>query len=163
MVDYWIDADSLMRSKDGPYKIDRVPSFWEFVEAKAEADVVASSVWVYREICAAYEDDPLRIWAEARSGTPLFREPSDDVQSCMKDVTNYVNANYKPEEAQLFLDKADPWLIAHAKADGGIIVTFEVLVGPGAHRVKIPNVCRAFGLHDPINIYQMLDALDWHA
>jgi hypothetical protein len=158
-----MDADSLMQPKDGPYKIERVPSFWEFIEAKAAAGIIASSVFVYREICDAYQGDPLRIWAEARAGTPLFREPSDDVQCCMNEVADYVNGNYEPEQAQLFLAKADPWLIAHAKADGGTVVTFEALVGPGAKIVKIPNVCRALGLGDPINTYQMLDALDWHA
>lgn len=158
-----MDADSLMRPKDGPLKIDRVPSFWAFIEEQAEADIIASSVFVYKEICDAYENDPLRVWAEARSGPPLFRDPSDDVQHHMSEVADYVNATYEPEQAQLFLAGADPWLIAHAKAEGGTVVTFEALVGPGAKIVKVPNVCRALGLSDPIDTWAMLDVLNWHA
>lgn len=69
-----MDADSLMRPKDGPYKHERVPQFWAFIEAQAAANIIATSVLVYKEICEAYADDPLRVWAEARAGPPLFRE-----------------------------------------------------------------------------------------
>lgn len=163
MPEYWMDADSLMRPKDGPYRFNRVPQFWTFIEEKAAEDIIAISTLVYREICDAYDDDPLRVWAEERQGPPLFQEPTEEAFRCMTEVADHVNANYQPEWAQAFLAKADPWLIAHAKAEGGIVVTFEVLVGPGAKDPKIPNVCRALGLSDPINTWQMLDALDWHA
>ena len=81
----------------------------------------------------------------------------------MSEVADYVNATYEPEQAHLFLAGADPWLIAHAKAEGGTVVTFEALVGPGAKIVKVPNVCRALGLSDPIDTWAMLDVLNWHA
>jgi hypothetical protein len=154
-----MDADSLMRPKDGPYKFHLVPQFWEFIAAKAEEGVIASTSLVYGEICNSYDNDPLRIWAEERPGPPLFREPTDAVYACFKEVADYVDANYRPEWAQAWLKKADPWLIAHAKAEGGTVVTFEVLVGRGAKEVKIPNVCRALKLADPINTWEMLDAL----
>ena len=156
MPDYWLDSDALMRPKDGPYSFQLVPQFWRFIEERAAQGVIASSVLVYREICKAHESDPLRAWAEARPGPPLFREPSEAVQRCLGQIADFVNANYRPEFAAKFLGGADPWLIAHAKTEGGKVVTFEALVGPNAKEPKIPNVCRAFGVSDSINTYQML-------
>ena len=160
MPEYWLDSNSLMTPKDGPYKFDRVPQFWAFIEEKVEEGIIANVALVYREICDAYDDDPLRVWAQERPGPPLFPEPTDEAFRCMTEVADYVNANYEPHWAQAFLAKADPWLIAHAKAEGGIVVTFEKLVGPGGKRPKIPNVCRALGISDPIDTWEMLDRLD---
>ena len=157
MPEYWMDADSLMRPKDGPYKFGRVPQFWAFIEEKVAEGIIASVALVYREICDAYDDDPLRVWAEERPGPPLFREPTEEVFQCMTEVADNVNANYEPQWAQAFLAKADPWLIAHAKAEGGTVVTFEKFAGLGTNKPKIPNVCRALGLSDPIDTYEMLD------
>lgn len=110
---------------------------------------------VYKEICDAYDDDPLRTWAEARSGPPLFLEPDETVQRCLSQVVDYVIANYDAPFAAGFLSKADPWIIAHAKAAGGRVVGFERWHGEGAKRPQIPNVCRGLGLPDPINTYEM--------
>lgn len=160
MPDYWLDSDSLMRPKDGPYRFGLVPQFWKFIEEKAAEGVVASSIFVYKEICNAYDDDPLRTWAEDRPGLPLFREPSEAVQRCLGDIADFVNANYNPEWAAEFLSGADPWLIAHARVEGGKVVTFESWHGPNARKPKIPNVCRALGVTDPIDTYQMLVELN---
>ncbi len=154
-----MDSDSLMRPKDGPYKFHLVPQFWDFIERKTAEGIIASSIIVYQEICDAYDDDPLRTWAEARPGPPLFRDPNEDVQRCLNEIADYVNANYRPEFAAEFLADADPWLIAHARTDGGKVVTFEVLAGPNAHKPKIPNICRALGVADPVDTYQMLEEL----
>lgn len=156
MPDYWLDSDALMRPKDGPYKFELLPQFWEFIHEKSIEGVIASSVFVYQEICDAYDDDPLRTWAEARPGPPLFREPDKAVQRCLNEVADFVNANYRPEWAAKFLSGADPWLIAHARAQGGKVVTFEAWHGPNAKEPKIPNVCRALGVSDSIDTYQML-------
>ncbi len=157
-----MDSDSLMRPKDGPYKFELLPQFWEFIDRKSIEGVIASSIFVYQEIMDAYEDDPLRRWAEARSGPPLFQEPNEAVQRCLNEVADFVNGNYRPEWASKFLKGADPWLIAHAKTQGGKVVTFEQLVGPNAKEPKIPNVCRGLGITDPIDTYQMLVELNAH-
>ena len=127
MPDFWLDSDSLMVAKDGPYAFDLVPAFWEFIDQKAVEGIVATSEKVYEEIMNAYEDDPLRVWAQARQGEPLFRTASEAVQLCVNEVADYVQNNYAPEWAARFFKGADPWLIAHAKAEGGRVVTFEIM------------------------------------
>lgn len=63
-------------------------------------------------------------------------------------IVNYVNSNdkYKPEEKNKFLSKADPWLIAAAKACGDTVVTLEQLVDSQSRKVKIPNICQVFNV-----------------
>jgi len=90
-----MDSDSLMRPKDGPYKFELLPQFWEFIDRKSIEGVIASSIFVYQEIMDAYEDDPLRRWAEARSGPPLFQEPNEAVQRCLNEVADFVMSRVK--------------------------------------------------------------------
>ena len=59
-----------------------------------------------------------------------------------------------------FLDRADPWVIAHAGVDGGTVVTSEVRVPENSGKVKIPNVCDQLQVPvRSINVYQMLREL----
>jgi len=161
MTEYWMDSDSLMTPKDGAYAFKLLPQFWELVEAKAIEGVIASSSFVYDEICDAYDHDPLKQWAQARKGPPLFLTPCETAQQCMNEVAEYVNSAYNHRAwIEHFLSKADPWMIAQCKAHGGKIVTFETLHGQGAHEPKIPNVCRALGLPDPINTWEMLTEMN---
>ena len=57
-----------------------------------------------------------------------------------------------------FLAKADPWLIAHAIASGGKVVTQETRAGENSRRAKIPNVCDFFGV-EAMNMDDMLREL----
>ena len=57
-----------------------------------------------------------------------------------------------------FLAKADPWLIAHAIASGGKVVTQETRADEASPRVKIPNVCDFFGV-ESLNMDDMLREL----
>lgn len=155
-----MDSAGLMTPKDGPYQFALLPQFWECIEEKAEAGIIACSSFVYDEILDAYDDDPLRVWATARPGPPLFVEPSEEVQTCVVEVNDYVNAHYAPAWAADFLAGADPWLIAHAMVDGARVVTFETMREANFTRPKIPNVCRALGVATPINTYQMLVELN---
>ncbi|HZR33484.1 MAG TPA: DUF4411 family protein [Terriglobales bacterium] len=43
-----------------------------------------------------------------------------------------------------FLAKADCWIIAHAKAKGGTVVTRESKVDKTSQTPKVPNVCEKF-------------------
>lgn len=53
------------------------------------------------------------------------------------------------------MDRADPWIIAHAIDKGGAVVTHEQRNPKASSKVKIPNVCEHFGVRC-IDVYQML-------
>ena len=62
---------------------------------------------------------------------------------------------FELQQAQSFLDGADPWVIAQAKVDGSVVVTREVPAGTYSKKVKIPNVCLEFDV-EYVNTYTML-------
>ena len=50
MADYWLDADSLIQTKNGPYGFDIAPSFWSFIEQKMNEGTVSSCSMVFEEL-----------------------------------------------------------------------------------------------------------------
>lgn len=157
MPDFWLDADSFIRSKNDFYGFDIAPGFWNFLDQKVADGIIASSRLVYDELHNEVEDE-LSEWVEARRGSGLFVEPDADVQAAFQEIADYVNGHYPSHQAAAFLDGADPWLIAHAKAHGGTVVTFEES-RPHSQKPKIPDICAAFGLQRPIKIWDVLRQL----
>jgi Domain of unknown function (DUF4411) len=153
--DFWLDANIFISSHNGPYGFDIAPGFWAMIEQKAVAGVVASSMLVYDELVSASDD--LRDWVRDHKDT-LFIAPDELVQRQLTAVGAYVQRTYGSVEASKFLAGADPWLIAHAKVHGGAVVTHEVKVPASSKKVKIPNVCEAFGV-PVVNPYEMLRRL----
>ena len=149
MPEFWMDADSLIRPYREAYRFNIVPKFWEFLEEKAEEQVIASSGLVLQELeenSNKEEPDELLIWAKRQQGV-LFLPPTDSVQEVFAQIAENVknNEKYAAHWVQKFLDGADPWIIAHAKALGGRVVTFEK-PEPNSRKVKIPDVAAEFGV-----------------
>jgi hypothetical protein len=69
------------------------------------------------------------------------------VQVSLGEIAAYVQSRYEGPFAKDFLDGADPWVIAHARADNGTVVTHEVRAAENSRKVKIPNVCAHFKVH----------------
>lgn len=161
MADFWMDADSLIIPHRGPYRFESIPQFWDFLKQKAKEGVIASPELVLNKELSADpgdEQDVLEKWAKGLKGI-MFLDANESVQASYKEVVDYVenNSSYKNHWIAKFLDGADPWLIAYAKALGGIIVTFET-PQPEAKKPKIPDVARHFGIQC-INVYNMLAEL----
>ena len=97
---------------------------------------------------------------EISENTGLFIQPDWSTQAESKRVSEYVRETYAQNQNQMrqFLAKADPWLIAHAIAGGGKVVTQETRAGENSRRVKIPNVCDFFGV-ESLNMDDMLREL----
>ena len=156
MPNYWLDSDSLIQPKNGPYGFDIAPSFWNFIEQKMSEEIISSSIMVYSELENGDEDE-LLVWARQQKDNGCFIEPDQIVQTKFREIAEYVNGHYPQHQASEFLAGADPWLIAHAKAYGGKVVTFEV-PAPGSQRPKIPDVADAFEV-ETLNIYTMIREL----
>lgn len=136
--------------------MDIAPSFWRLLDKQAEAGVICSFTTVYAEL--ADGDDELADWVKKRKGTGLFREPSADVQRFFSQIAVYVHARYAEHQAQEFLDGANAWAIAHAKAEDALVVTHENLVNEYSKKPKIPNIRKYFDV-EWLNAYQMLREL----
>jgi hypothetical protein len=151
-----MDANTFIESKNRFYAFDIAPGFWRLIEEQATAGVIKSSTVVYQELISNFNDE-LAQWVTSRKDT-LFVAPDQSVQQSLSNIANHVQSTYRTPEARRFLRGADAWVIAHAHASGGIVVTQEVRAGTGSFKVKIPNVCDQFNVQS-IDLFQMLRRL----
>jgi len=157
MFDFWLDTDSFVRPYREAYRFATIPKFWEFLEQKSKEQVIVSSELVLREL-VDNDSDELGAWAKQQQGT-LFLAPTEAVQQALGQVVESVknNKNYADFWVHDFLGGADPWIIAHAKALSGRVVTFEV-PAPYSKKPKIPDVAAQFGVKC-ISLWDMLTEL----
>ena len=157
MPEYWIDSNVFIQAANGPYGFDIAPGFWVALDNLTASGRIVSSSTVYDELLK--KDDEVAKWArERRTATALFVEPDEGVQTAFQEVAQYVQSEYATNQAAKFLSGADPWLIAHAMASDGKVVTQEARVGDDSIKVKIPNVCDFFEV-ESLNVYEMLREL----
>ena len=135
---YWMDADVFIQSKNGPYGFDIAPGFWRRIELGAADGILRSIKLVYDEL--ARGNDELVDWAKVMNTNGFFVSPDESVQLALRDVAAHVKANWEDPYVAEFFDGADPWIIAQAKADSGIVVTRESAKRPNARKVRIPDV-----------------------
>ncbi len=143
MLRYWLDTDVLIQSKNEHYAFDIAPGFWDSLKTGVDQGVVVTPRRVLDELKKGNDD--LAEWMKSMDKLGLCIEGNAAVQGMVREIGDYVEAHYKdPAEKARFLKGADPWLVAHAKVDGGIVVTREKLVPDDAKPVKIPNICQDF-------------------
>ena len=157
MADYWLDSNVFIEGKKGPYGFDIAPRFWMIIDELTENSLIACPMRVCDELLDGQDD--LSAWAQARRGSGLFEEPEVPVQEAFREVIQHVTLRYPDNQARRrFLNRADPWVIAHAIVQGGTVVSLEGRDPDSSQQVKIPNVCEHFNV--PVgNTYQMLREL----
>ena len=164
MIEYWLDADTLIKPYHTAYQFKIVPKFWEYLEKQAKEQVIVSSELVLADLERGAQQkgspDELLVWARKLKGI-LFLTPTDSVQQVYRQIINSVQNNhrYSPQWIQDFVKGSDPWIIAHAKALGGQVVTFEESVPPSSTKVKIPDVAAQFDVKCT-NLWKMLADLN---
>jgi len=149
---YLLDANVFIQAKNLHYGFDFCPAFWAWLEQKNASGSVASIEKVADELHAG--EDELSGWAEARGGA-FFLPADNEVVPHLSEVSTWASSqNYEPAAVATFLQVADYWLIAHARAHGFTIVSHEV-PSDSTRRIKIPNACIGLGLHC-VSPYEML-------
>jgi uncharacterized protein DUF4411 len=156
MPQYWLDSNVFIEAKDGPYSFDILPDFWVWLVQQAAAGIICSSSMVCAELLEG--DDELAAWVRDRRDSGLFVLPDQNVQTRFTEIADYVKGRYDDANSALFLERADPWVIAHAAVDGGMVITHESLVPETSRKAKIPNVCIHFNVKWA-NTYGMLREL----
>jgi hypothetical protein len=159
LPDYWLDSNVFIEGMKGPYGFDIAPRFWELIDEMIEGGRISCPTRVLRELLDGQDD--LSAWARERRNSGLFIEADPAVQEASAQVIQLVATHYPDNQARRrFLDRADPWVIAHARVDGGTVVTSENRVPDNSFQVKIPNVCDQLQVQvRSINVYQMLREL----
>ncbi len=151
---YLLDANVFIQAKNLHYGFEFCPAFWDWLIASNATGRVFSIDKVGDEITAG--DDELSDWLRLH-GNGLIRRTDSHVASHFGAVSTWVSQQqYEPAAISTFLQVADFYLIAHALADGYVVVTHET-PSESRRRVKIPNACIGLGIRF-MNTYDMLRA-----
>ncbi|MGI6649765.1 MAG: DUF4411 family protein [Bacillota bacterium] len=143
---YLIDANVFMTAHRQLYPFDLAPSFWEQLVEKASDRIVIIEE-VQKEIRRG--QDLLVEWYERECAKfTVLGIPDPKVIHSYRVIINSTNANeqYTPSAKKEFASSADSWLCAYGLAFGDTIVTLEKYEADIKKRVKIPNICREFGI-----------------
>ncbi len=150
---YIIDANILITSSRQLYPFDIMPGFWAQLLEKGEGKLVLIDK-VKEEIYRG--SDELADWLKDHEDEFVYKDMNDTaVVASYGQVIQSVmdNEMYKSAAKADFASVADSWICAHAAAKGYVVVTLETLDTNCKKRVKIPNVCEAFGV-EYINLLQ---------
>jgi hypothetical protein len=117
-----------------------VPKFWEFIEAKLKDGAIRMPKMCFDEVTDG--NDNLAKWCRARKNIGHFCiKSTKEVQERYAVIANHVYAKHKPHAAAEFLKGADGWVIAHAMATTGFVVT-EELRNQYKSKIKIPTLAK---------------------
>lgn len=141
---YLLDANTYIEAKNSYYDMEFCPAYWEWLDKQFAAGVACSIDMIGRELKEG--NDALADWVKVR-GVQFIANDDDATQTAYIAIIDYVMAqNFNPGNRDQFLAKADPWLIAKAMVTGANVVTHESLVSDTTKKVKVPNICKQFGV-----------------
>lgn len=142
---YILDANVFIEACKRYYSFDLCPGFWQSIEHYGTQGILASIDRVRDEL---QEGAPLDQW-KLETAAPLFL-PTDteDVIAAYREVIRWAQQQSRFTDAAkaLFADGTDAWLIAFAKARNLTMITHEKSEPRSKKNVKIPDVCKAFGI-----------------
>lgn len=143
-MSYLLDSNTFIEAKNGYYHFDVCPGFWDWILARHAVGDLFSIEKIGQELNEG--TDELADWAVAPAAS-LFLSPDEKTIAEMKRVTEWVMKQpYDEKNRARFFSKADPFLIAHAIAHKHTVITHETKVAEDSRKVKVPNVCDAFGV-----------------
>lgn len=133
---YILDSSFFIETSRLHLPLDKQPIFWNWLVKLAKAKVISIPSMVYEELIAG--DDRLAVWMQANKEALVNQNAAyDQISRVMAEGYGTI------DEVTLEVLRADPWVIAHALAVGGTVVTSEK---PGKQTAprnkKIPSVCK---------------------
>lgn len=137
-MSYCIDTSAILDGWVRYYPIDSFPGLWANLDRLIEANRLLTSDEVLREL-EAKDDEALR-WAKERPR--LFVELDDPIQAATSEILSRFPNMVDTMRGR---NRADPFVIAVARARGCTVVTGERNRGT-PERPRIPLVCAHFGL-----------------
>ncbi len=157
---YCLDANVFIEAYRRYYAFDIAPGFWEALSEWTAQDIICSPLSVYDEIIRS--QDQLAEWAKGFKDS-LFIVPDGSTVTAYSNIADLAVQHYEPQHVQVFLDGADPWVIAHGKAHELVLVTMESpkaeqiskKTGLIAGEIKIPNICQRVGVRH-INTFDFM-------
>lgn len=153
-----VDTNILVSCYRKIYPFDMAPAFWRQLVEKGGQEIVLIDK-VKEEILR--NEDQLANWLKENENNFTIRGVDKlPIIKCYSEIITSVKENqqYKETAKVEFAGIADSWLCAYGMASGDIIVTEEKYEPNVKKRVKIPNVCREFGI-DYIGLLEFMREL----
>ncbi len=135
---YLLDANVFIQAKNLHYGFDFCPGFWDWLAEQNRGGAVFSIEKVEDELVGVGDD--LSQWAQA-AGAGFFLRPDAALIPALREVAAWASGErYEPAAVTTFLQAADSYLVAHALAQGYVVVTHEV-TATSRKKIKIPDAC----------------------
>lgn len=155
---YLLDSNAFMEAARLYYGFDMVPAFWSWLKGKPLSGRVGSIQAVKDEIMNGEGD--LVDWARAMPSEFWLSDSSASIAN-MARLAAWVSESERPYEQPAvseFMSSADMRLIALAMETGGTVATREAPAPRSKKKIKIPDVCAAFGVAcvTPFDSYRSL-------
>jgi hypothetical protein len=155
---YLLDANAFMEAARLYYGFDLVPGFWRWLKDSSIERKVASVRTVRDEIVQGEGD--LVEWAKQLPRDFWLDDSPESLQNMARlvDWAEGSSQHYVEAAVAEFADSADLRLIAAAMTHGAIVATREKSQPEAQKKIKIPDVCRAFGVSCvvPFDAYRQL-------
>lgn len=159
MPRFWLDANVLIEAHNGSYPFDMAERFWERMAEHIESGNILSVRRVYQEMAEQEKhQDAVAQFVTNRRNQGLCVSPSREVTSKVGEIEAYVFSKYDAVRVLEFSRGGDPWVIAQAFVDSGIVVTKESALRPNAQKPRVPDICQHFGVKcvDTLTMFRML-------
>src|SRR5690606_19510790 len=143
---YALDTSALISFHRSYFPFDIAPAFWRQLSQKSPGRVVLLDK--EREEIDV-NDDELSAWLQENDHCFIMMTAGDEkIVDAYRKIMSSVQANtqYKESAKRKFAAVADSWLCALALAYGYVVVTQEKYEPAAKKNVKIPNICREFGI-----------------
>ncbi len=151
-MSYTLDANILI-NMERRYPREFFASLWNSMETAA----VQGEISICQVVCEELErgDDGLAKWAKEITG--FVRDATDEELALAREI-----ALDHPDWVQEQRNYGDPFVIAHAKEHGVVVVTEEKRKGPGAldKNQTIPNIAEEYGV-TCIDFFGLLRKQGW--
>lgn len=148
-----LDTNVFLDAFERYYRPGTFPGVLDWLKLAAGAGAVCSIPQVRDEIKSPGNQKTL-----ASFPSSLFQEFDGKSDQRLMEINRWVSNvdRFKPSATHRFLRGADPSVIAFAKAHSLTVVTAEVSNPNSRNRVRIPDVCAAFGV-PVMNLPDMLE------
>jgi hypothetical protein len=155
---YVLDANVFIEAARRYYAFDIAPPFWQMLIDHANNGLVLSIDRVKVELERG--KDELAEWASGSFHEHFASTEKEDVIAAYRKIMVWSQgqAQFTPGAKAEFARVADGWLVAYALANVCIVVTHEQFNLEAKARIKIPNVCQAFGVQY-VDTFQMMREL----
>lgn len=154
---YLLDANVFIEAHRRYYGLDLCPGFWECLTHYSTQARLCSIDQVRDEI---RDGDALAEWAKGVPEEMFVSSAEPAAVTKYAEIVTWVNdSDFTDAAKSKFASEADGWLAAYAQVHSMVLVTHETYERDRKNKVKLPNVCRKFGVQY-LDIFSMLRSFE---